>query len=343
MHYRWQPLHLSLLLAALVFGSVAVGCGEDEETAKTLKIAWVPKALNNPVFETGRDGALMRASELSSTAQKVELIYAGPVASDAAEQAQVIDGLVADGIDGLAVSCNDVELCGAALARAAAKGVKVMTWDSDANAESGRITYFGTDNAEGGMMAAKLLAKLLSESGEVAVLSGVPGAANLDQRIAGFTTELAKYPGLNVVATVYCDDDTDKAVQVIEQTMAEHPELDGWFIVGLWPLAADVDSMPLWKAASLNGSLKSVAFDTLDFELELMEQGLVHGLIGQKYWAWGYESVSMLYEALVNGKTYGDFTNSGMDVVCPNNVAEMQAKWASGDFSTPLTPCDLLD
>jgi ribose transport system substrate-binding protein len=73
-----------------------------------LTIAWIPKALNNPVFEVGRDGAFKKAEELTAqTGTKVEVLYVGSVASDATEQARVVEDVIAKGVDAIGISCND--------------------------------------------------------------------------------------------------------------------------------------------------------------------------------------------------------------------------------------------
>jgi ribose transport system substrate-binding protein len=54
--------------------------------------------------------------------------------------------------------------------------------------------------------------------------------------------------------------------------------------------------MPLFESAVRDNGLKAIAFDTLPVELEWVTVGLLHGLVGQKYWGWGYDTVHMLYE-----------------------------------------------
>jgi ABC-type transport system substrate-binding protein len=131
-------------------------------------------------------------------------------------------------------------------------------------------------------------------------------------------------------------DDINQSVQVVEEAMQANPDLDGWFFVGLWPLFAERGSMPLWEAASESGELKNVVFDTLPIELDYMKEGLVHGLVGQKYWGWGYDTVQMIYDKMVEGAEYDDWTDSGMDIVTMANVDAMAEAWATSDFTQPL-------
>ncbi|MFQ5858744.1 MAG: sugar-binding protein [Anaerolineae bacterium] len=305
-----------------------------------LTIAWIPKALNNPVFELGKVGAETKAAELTKQGPyEVEILYTGSVASDMAEQARVMADAVTAGVDAIGVSCNDPTGCVDAINDAINQGIPVMTWDSD-SPDSDRFTYLGVDNYEGGKAAADLLVKYMGEEGKVALLTGVPGAFNLEERIRGFKDGVADYPGIEIVTTVACNDDINLGVQLVEETMQAYPDLDGWFFVGLWPLFADRGSMPLWEEASLAG-MTNVVFDTLPVELEFVKDGYIQGLVGQKYWGWGYDTVQMIYDSIVNGQQFESFTNSGMDLVDKCNVDVMAEMWATNDFTKELPPlCD---
>jgi ribose transport system substrate-binding protein len=304
----------------------------------TITIAWIPKSLNNPVFELGRDGCFAAAAELTAAGPyTVECLYLGSVSSDMAEQARVIADAVAQGVDAIGVSCNSDAGCVDPNNQAVATGIPVMTWDSD-SPESQRFTYLGVSNYEGGRAAGELLVREMGETGKVALLTGVPGAPNLEERIRGFQDFVADYPGIEIVTTVACNDDINLGVQVVEETMQSYPDLDGWFFVGLWPVFAGRGAMPLFEDAVLNGDMKAIAFDTLEVELEWVQEGLLHGLVGQKYWGWGYDTVHMLYDNILYGTPYESFTNSGMDIVTINNVEAMAAAWANSDFTQPLPP-----
>jgi ribose transport system substrate-binding protein len=303
---------------------------------RPLTIAWIPKALNNPVFELGREGALSKAAELTARGgAPVKVLYVGPVASDAAEQVRVVEDVIARGVDAIAISCDDPTACVEPINKAVASGIPVMTWDSD-SPDSRRLTYLGIDNYKAGRTAADLLARALHGKGRVALLTGVPGAFNLEERIRGFKDRIAGYPDMRIVAMAVSDDDINQGVQVVEEIMQAYPGLDGWFFVGLWPLLAERGSMPLWENAVRNHGMKVVAFDTLPVEIEFLRDGYLSALIGQKYWGWGADSIQMLYDHLLYGKTFERFTNPDVDVVTTSNVQAMLDAWKNNDFSRPL-------
>jgi len=332
-----QTFKLLLLGILLLVGALAA-CQAPAAPAgsKKLTIAWVSKSLGNPVFDLGRRGALQKASELSAQGLiQVEVLPVGPVAADAVEQVRLMDDLIARNVDGIAVSCNDPTACIAPINRAVAAGIPVMTWDSDAP-QSQRFTFLSIDNYTAGQAAADLLAQAIGQRGKVAVLSGVPGALNLDQRVRGFKDRLATYSAMQVVATIASNEDINLGVQGVEETMQAHPDLHGWFFAGMWPLFADRGAMPLWEQASRRGSMKTVAFDTLPVELNLLRDGYLDALIGQKYWNWGYDSTQMVYDYIVAGKRYPTFIDTGLDIVTRKNVEAMARAWQANDFSQPL-------
>ncbi len=299
-----------------------------------LVFAWIPKALNNPVFETGKVGAEMKAKQLTEKGPvKVEILYTAPTKSDIAEQAAVIEGVIAKKVDAIGVSCNEPKGCEDPINKAVEAGIPVMTWDSD-SPNSKRFTYLGVDNKEGGKAAAELMKMALPDGGKVALLTGVPGAANLEARIAGFK-EGIQGSKIEVVDIVSCNDDIQKGVQVVEETMTKYPDLNGWFLVGLWPIFAGEGAMPKWEAATKKG-MKSVAFDTLPVELEWVQKGMLYGLVGQKYFGWGYDTVQMIYDLIINRKKFKPFTNAGVDIVTACNVDAMSEAWKSMDFTKPL-------
>jgi ribose transport system substrate-binding protein len=342
---------LSLALAAL-------GCATDDgkEASDALEFALVPKTSNNLVFKIGNDGAQYAARALTSaTGRDVNVEYlASPELDPTAEQ-ELIRHAIAAKKDALLVSCIDESIT-EPIDEAVAAGIPVITYDSDCP-DSGRLGFYSMSSEATGAKAADLLAKAMGTGAKnVAILTGRAGSDNLDRRVAGFLDRLAaEYPDLDVVTTVHCDETAETCSAAVEdEIIAQYPELDGLMVVGLWGLLAACDcsesglsclcddsQMPSWKAAA-KGKLKTVAFDSLPFELMLMEQGYVSALVGQKYFGWGYDTVSLMYEHLADGREVDGFIDSGFDVVCPNHVEEMSAKWQAADFRTPLAPeCEL--
>jgi ribose transport system substrate-binding protein len=145
------------------------------------------------------------------------------------------------------------------------------------------------------------------------------------------------------VTVVYSNDSTSLAVELVEGVMTEHPDLNGWFFVGLWAFLEGRGAMPLWEEATLDGQVYNVGFDTLPLQLDLMDDGFVQGLVGQKYWGWGYDTVQMLVDYVLADAEFESFTDSGMDIVTPLNLPAMRAAWQNCNFTVPLPDAFELD
>ena len=101
--------------------------------------------------------------------------------------------------------------------------------DTTVSDSSVGITRISSDNEKGGRVAADALAKLMNEKGSVIVISVKPGVSTTDARIKGFTEEMAKYPGIKVLPTLYDNDLPATAASQIQSTLAAHPDLGGAF------------------------------------------------------------------------------------------------------------------
>ncbi len=338
---KFTPFLLLICLWGVLALSVTISAQSDTECPLTdgvLNIAWIPKALDNAVFELGRVGAETRAEELTAEDLPcdVEVFVAAPMNTDATEQADLLMEVIDTGeFDAIAVSCITPDACFEALNRATAEGIAAMTWDSD-SPDSDRFTYYGTDNTIAGAAAADLLIRAMGETGKIGILSGVATSQNLNARVQGFADGIENYPNVEIVSILYGNDDGILSADLIEEFLSATPDVTGIFFAGLWPFTLGRGAMPTWEEQTLEGRLVNIAFDTLPLELVLVNEGLVQGLVGQKYWDWGYGSVSILYDAIINDVEFESFTDTGFDIVTINNVEAALQAWESNDFTQPL-------
>ncbi len=298
-----------------------------DAAGKTYTFALVPKLLDNPVFKLAEEGAIQKAEELGD----VEVIYQGPATADSKAQVDIIDSLISKKVDGISVSCNEAGILKAAIDRAVDAGIPTITFDSD-SPDSKRLTYYGVDNIKAGEKCAELLLKHLGDTteGEVAIITGVPGAPNLEERIKGATELLAKQaPDLKVLPAMPCNDDTQKGVTVTRDVLRAHPKLVGIIMVGGWPLFAKA---PGAFEGQEPGKVKVIGFDGLPNELDYVRSGHVQALVAQRCFAWGKESMQILHDIVVDDKTPEPFIDSGLDVIEADGVEEYAKKWETKSF-----------
>lgn len=95
-------------------------------SADDMKIALVVKALGIGFFEAAAKGAEEAATELGG----VKIIYTGPTDTTAEGQIEVINSLIAQGVDAIAISANDPDALVPSLKKAMSRGITVISWDS---------------------------------------------------------------------------------------------------------------------------------------------------------------------------------------------------------------------
>jgi ribose transport system substrate-binding protein len=256
-----------------------------------LKIALIAKSSTNPVFLSARTGAEAAAKELTEkNGVPVEIAWLTPPTEDGQIQAQRIAQAVNEGASAILISCSDAGKVTGAINDAVARGVPVMTFDSDAP-ESQRFAFYGVDDIKTGQAVMDELAAQMGSAGSIAILAGNQNAPNLRKRVEGVKMAAAKYPKIKVVDTFYhIETPQDAAAEVIRVQNA-YPQIQGWAMIGGWPLftqtlLSDLDPK----------KVKIVAVDGLPAELAYVEKGLAPVLLAQPTYLWGHESVMRIFD-----------------------------------------------
>ena len=190
--------------------------------AADTRIALVVKSLGNGFFDAAAKGAEEAAAELGG----IEIIYTGPTSATAEGQIEIINALIAQQVDAIAISANDPDALVPALKKAMDRGIAVISWDSGVAAEGRQMHLNPSDTALIGETIFKLAADYLPDGGEVAILSASSTAANQNSWIdAGKEALPTMFPDIDLVATVYGDDDSVKSTDEAKGLIASYPNL----------------------------------------------------------------------------------------------------------------------
>jgi rhamnose transport system substrate-binding protein len=211
------------LIAMFVSAGLVFATGAKEAPKGNIKVAMIVKNLGNSFFEACRDGGLEAAKELGG----VELIFQGPSTPTAEGQIDIINSLIAQKVDALAISANDVDALVPITKKAMAAGIKVISFDSGIAAE-GRILQLDPSGSEFiGRSQVKMLADLIGNSGEFAILSATSQATNQNTWIEWMKKELPNHPNMKLDAVVYGDDLSDKSYREAMGLFKSYPDLKG--------------------------------------------------------------------------------------------------------------------
>lgn len=276
------------------------GCGESAAPGGKPKVAYVTNGID-PFWNVAAAGAKAGAKEFDA---EVEVLFP----KDLPDQKRMIEGLLARGIDGIAISPIDAANQ-VGFIDEAAKQTKVITHDSDAPA-SKRLCFIGMDNYNAGRAAGKLVKEALPEGGKIMIFVGRLEQLNAQQRRQGVIDEVLDRPAqkadalktdpasgeikggkFTVVSTRTDGFDYAKAKANAEDAISSTPDLA--CMVGLFAYNAPM-CLEAIKGAGKAGKIKVVSFDEQDATLKGIQDGVVHGTVSQQPYQYGRHSVRVL-------------------------------------------------
>lgn len=287
------------------------GCAPEE---KRTTIAVVGKAAGGEYWLAVKKGAQRKADAMG-----VKLLYLGtPTEVDISGQIDLVEGLIQRKVEGIAISPTDSKALSPVVKRAVEAGIKVVTIDSDTS-EKDRLCYIGTDNEAAGKVAGEAMLKLVGDKKvKVATITGVIGAQNLEQRVAGFKRAVGdKVALLNVQPD---NGNKDKSMAIAENTLTANPDVAAFFTTTAIGGPATAQAL---QTAGKAGQVKVISFDTTPTLLKHLKAGTVQVLIAQQPEKMGELGVEKLVGAL-KGEQLPPVIDTGVVAVTKENVAQFE-------------------
>ncbi len=268
------------------------GAGGTVASGKKLKLAFVS---NNAAtfWVSARSGCEAAAKELGN----VDVDFRIPSTGSAAEQQQILDDLVAKGVDGIAVSCIDPKNQTDFLNKIAAQTLLICV-DSD-DADSKRVCYIGTDNFAAGEQAGKLIKEALPNGGKIMVFVGYADAQNAKDRFGGIKKEL---DGSNISIIDLRTDDTDvvRAQKNAEDTLVKYPDVS--MLVGLYDYNGPA-ILNAVRSSGVVGKVKIVCFDDKVETLDGVASGDIYATVVQQPFEFGKQAITKMDKYLGGDKS----------------------------------------
>lgn len=224
---------ISALLCATMVASMAAGCGSsgndtsdnggDKSDSGKKVYAIVTKSAGNPYNEK-------EAEEFQKVieAEGGECIVKHPESATADAQVSVIQSLISQGVDSIAIAGNDENALQAALEEAMDAGIKVCGFDSKVNADS-RMTFVNqAGTKEIGQTLMDAVYDITGGEGQWAILSATSQATNQNAWIDAMKKVMEsddKYSKLELVEVAYGDDEPQKSTDQTQALLSKYPDL----------------------------------------------------------------------------------------------------------------------
>lgn len=220
-------------LSLLLVGTLLVGCSTQPpkpagnaggDTGGKKRFAIIFKNTGNPYGEKQMEGFKTAIEELGG-----EAILKAPDQPTAEAQIQMIEELISQKVDAIAIVGNDPDALQPALKKAMDAGIKVLSLDSAVNAQSRMVHVNQADPERIGRVQIQAVSEMIGGKGEIAVLSATSQATNQNTWIEWMKKELEdpKYKDIKLVKVAYGDDLRDKSVSETEALLKSYPDLKG--------------------------------------------------------------------------------------------------------------------
>lgn len=290
-------LSLGLALAALGCSGSGDGEGGSSDTSD-IQVAYVTNGIAS-FWDVAKAGAEAGGEEFD-----VSVTVKMP-AEGAIDQKEILEDLMSQGYDGIAVSPIDPENQSAFLKKMSS-GTQLITHDSDAP-DSGRQFYIGMDNYDAGRLCGKLVKEAIPDGGQVMIFVGRLEQLNATERRQGVIDELLdrerkegyfdpqdgeiKGDKYTIVGTKVDGFDPIKCKEQAQDALVNYPDLA--CMVGLFAYNPPL-MLSAAKDAGRLDSVKIVAFDEDAETLAAIRDGEMHGTVVQNPYEYGRKSVEVL-------------------------------------------------
>jgi rhamnose transport system substrate-binding protein len=222
---RRKKLGLVGIVAGLaVIATLTVALSAGAAPKASYKIYFLPKTTTIPVFTQNGIGAKEAGKALGDS-----VTYNGPTTVSGTAQVPFINAAIQQGYNAIVISTPDPNAVAPSLKRAAAKGIKVISYDGDTAPNSRVIFVAPTSNSLIGLTMVQSIGQQIGYKGEIAILSATPTSPNQNTwiKFMKVALKLPKYKNMKLVATVYGNDDPTDSAKATQGLISAYPNLKG--------------------------------------------------------------------------------------------------------------------
>ena len=307
---------LTLFLAA----AVLCGCGKSGNSSeRTFTIAVIPQGSTHEYWKSIHAGAVKAAQDYAAQNVSVKVIWKGPMREDDREQqVQVVEGFLAQGINGIVLAPFDKDALVRPVEEANRTGIPTVVVDSALNSQV-PISFVASNNYHGGELAAEEIGRLLNGKGKILVLRYQEGVSSTEQREQGFLDKMkSAFPRIQIVSSnQFAGATRDTAKTATENLMNKYGnEVQGLFTPNESSTAGALLAL---EDTGKAGKIRFIGFDTSDIFTQAMRQKKLDGIVVQNPFRMGELGVKTMVDHLL-GKPIEKRIDTGVTLITPENL-----------------------
>lgn len=257
-----------------------------DEVSPTEEYVMVTTAINLPLYVNHDQRAFLKWGEKMG----VRTSILGPSEWDVPGQIATIEQVIPGKPAGLLINGTDPGIA-SAIRKAVAAGIPTVVYDSEIP-NSNRHSFIGSDWYEMGRLQGERMGVLIGGKGKVACM-GILGMENMEAGFKGFQDGLKRFPGIEFIGKYDDKANVEVAARITADLLAAHPDLAG---LGGFDSNSGPGMALSVKEANRKGKVKLTTVDAEPEHLQLVKEGAISYLVGQKRELFTWMGAQFLYD-----------------------------------------------
>jgi ribose transport system substrate-binding protein len=288
--------------------------GAEEEK---LEFVLVPKSAH-PWYDPGRDGFAAAAEELG-----FDFTYQAPAEYGGEAQANLLENLVAQGVDGIAIAVVDASVLKPAINAAMDYGIPVIAWNAGSGG-SKQIMEIATDNFEAGALHGKTFVEMLDgKPANFVITTPDLTSENLKQRVEGIRSVTKDHQELvELTSEQPVFQQIDTAVEVAQNLLTAYPEMDAYLDVAM--VGAQGMVVVMKERGMSPDDLMQICWTNMPEIVAAVDEGYITGTLRQNPYAQGYLAAYGLKYYIDGKRPTQEKFSTGIVLLDKGNMLEIE-------------------
>jgi ribose transport system substrate-binding protein len=306
--HTFRKLALSLLLIMISAGCTSAPVHIQPSTdSNTTTRATSPRPTFGIIYPMAHSfyENVTENAEQAAKLLDVELIVRAPDEINVEQQIRIIETLIRQNVDGIAIVPIDSDVLAPYIDKAIEAGIPVICFESD-SPRSKRLAYIGADNVQSGIRIGEAIDQLLKGKGMLLVETGTNKMKSLNERLEGFLSYIHSQTEIEVLEVRYNEGNEEQALMELERMIDDHPHFDAFVALDY---ISGVSSVLVWKAKGLNRY--ALTLGLMPEIEEAIRNGQIEVAVSQNEEVWGKQIVNHLHKAYL-GEVIPAFVDTGI-------------------------------